>query len=539
MLTTEPSFERRAINRVTFGARDSDVAYAESVGWNAWVNEQLNPPPGDDPALAQYLTVQTIPIKYQGKGSVNGGWQAVDEVRPLNYLNASTEDLLKVVIGVNQQTVAPQEEFRIQQEVAAASWIRAAHAKYQLREFMVDFWNNHFNVGRDEDRFASAALPVYDREAIRPYALGNFHDMLLANAKSASMQIYLDNFVSSATTPNENYARELLELHTMGKNYYLGVAGSASALEELAAQGTGTQSPGFTDEDVIEVSKALSGWTIEFGQRVSPSYALPVTGKFIFNLQQHNTTAGKFMGVDLSVMGGISQGEKVIEIAANHKGTAEFICTKLVRRIFGDPMPSAVVARAVDAWNANATSPNQIREVMRAILLDGDEIGSMAAQKIRRPFERVVALFRTTDTQVNASAVWSYAVYGMKDGVNAWPAPNGRPDVDGFWLSTSASLTTWNLLIGLLFNPTVTTSLLGQTPASIATATEGIEYWLERMIGSEIAPESMNALVADQAGSQGAFSILGLAPTTPDATKEILLRRFVGLIATTREFSYR
>ncbi|MDX2223048.1 MAG: DUF1800 domain-containing protein [Rhodospirillaceae bacterium] len=537
MLPAQSSFERIALNRATFGARDTDVAYAQQIGWGNWVMEQVNAPPGDDPSLASYLASQTMRITYGARDDATAKWPAVDEMRPLNYLTAPVEQLWDLVSKVGG-TVAPQEEARIMQELMAATWIRAVHARYQLREVLVDFWHNHFNVGRNDDQYATAALPDYDRNVIRPHVFGNFAKMVEANAKSTAMQVYLDNFISAASTPNENYARELLELHTMGRPSYLGVAGSAAKLAEYAAQGVGVNSPGFTDEDILQASRALSGWTLEAGQRVPGGGRVPFTGKFIYRPEQHNTQAGQFMGVNLAPYSGMAQGQKVIEIAARHVATATFVCTKLVRRLFGDPVPAAVVDRAVAAWIKNQESEDQLRFVVLAILMDGPEIGALPPQKLRRPFERLTALLRTTNTTVRADVLWNFLLFGMGDGAYVWPTPDGRPDDDAFWLSTSASLTTWNISLGLLANRAVTATLSDQTPTQIASATEGVEYWLSRMIGTQIAPSAMTALVNDQASAVGAFSPMLIAASAGN-TRETALRRLAGLIATTREFSYR
>ena len=219
------------------------------------------------------------------------GWEAVDEDRPLNYLDADTSTLWNVTLAAVTQQGPWEEVGRIQQEISAASWIRASQAEFQIREFMVDFWNNHFNVSRDDDEFGAATLPVYDRDVIRPHVFGNFREMLEANATSTAMLQYLDNAGSTAALPNENYARELLELHTMGENAYLGVDPDIGSPVPLI----GVNAPGFTDDDVIEASRALSGWTLQFNQRHPTLGPLPNTGEFVYNPYQHNNEASFFL----------------------------------------------------------------------------------------------------------------------------------------------------------------------------------------------------------------------------------------------------
>jgi len=178
-----------------------------------------------------------------------------------------------------------------------------------------------------------------------------------------------------------------------------------------------------------------------------------------------------------------------------------------------------------------------LKKVMEAILLDGDEIGTGPQVKIRRPYERLIAMMRTTDTVVNATRSMTSMLDALKDGLFAWPAPNGRPDVNGYWLNTGAMLTTWNLSLNLLRQPEFQTSLYDQTPLEDAgSATRVVEYWVDRMVGYELRPETMDALVLDQSGPHGVPSMLKSKNTT---AIENSFHRLVLLITMTEEFSYR
>ncbi len=532
MLPAKPKDLQLALNRITFGARDFDVQSVESLGWATWVDAQIQPPDGDEPALDAHIKAQTMPIKYSAANPMsNGTWEAVDEDRPLLYLDADIETLWQVAKQAGK-TISFQERFRVQQELAAATWIRNAHSQYQLREFMADFWHNHFNIGKAENQLATTLLPAYDREAIRPHVFGNFRTMLEANATSPSMLMYLDNWVSNAETPNENYAREIMELHTLGEDAYLGVGGDGAV--ELASNGVAV---GFTDQDVIEASKALSGWTIEFGQRFG-GQAMPSTGKFTFNAFQHNTTASKVLGIDLSGLSGMAQGQKFLEIIATHPATATFICTKLCKRIFGDAPPQAAIDRATETWLANTEAPDQIGRVLQSILVDGDEIFTVPATKIRRPYERLMALSRTTYTTVNAATYMTLALDPLNDGLFAWQAPNGRPDVNGYWLAAGATLTTWNFLMTLPNLPEFSASFDAQTPTAAASSATGVvEYWVGRMLGFEPNAAVMNALIVDQAGPYGVPFQRNIPNNAENI--ELVYRRLVSLIATSEEFAYR
>ena len=534
MLPAKPTPYHVVLNRVTFGARDVDVQAVQSSGIEAWVNEQLNPPAGDDPDLDAFLKSQTMHIAYAASNPATTqppGWPAVNEDRPLNYIYADTPTLWNVATKVGS-VFSFSERFRIRQELAAATWIRNTHSRYQLREFMADFWHNHFNIGKNENELATALLPIYDREAIRPHVFGNFRQILGANATSSSMLIYLDNWVSTATTPNENYAREIMELHTLSDAAYLGTADPASV-----AKGSNGVAVGFTDQDVIQASRALSGWTVKVGQRFG-NIVQPSTGEFLYNAPQHNTQAGTILGVDVSALTApMAQGEKLLDVIAAHPATATFVCTKLCNRIFGDAPPQEVLDRAVSVWNQYLAAPDQIARVLRTILLDGDEIWSVPAAKVRRPYERLIALLRTTDTVVNAHPLMSSVFDSLNDTLFAWPAPDGRPDTNAYWLATGANIATWNLLLQVPYLPEIVTSLAAQTPESAtSSATALVDYWVGRLVGYQLSAAAMNTLVIDQAGAVG---VLNALKTNNAATIESAYRRLVSLIATTEEFTLR
>lgn len=479
LLPTTPSFERLALNRLTFGARDTDVASVQSTGLPTWLDGQLTAPTGDDATLDAHLKAQKFRIRYSaGPGSA---WAAVDEERPLNYIYATPLTLATLAKNVVDNKASPAEQARVAQEVMAATAIRNTHAKHQLREVLIDFWHNHFNVARAESGLVQCMTPIYDRDVIRVHALGNFRALLEAVAKSASMGFYLDNAESNARQPNENYARELMELNTVGIGAYLGVAATTS--------GTGVQigvnAPGYTDQDVIEASRALSGWTVEMGQRNGAGGFLPVTGNFVYNPNQHNRNAGKFFGMDLSLFtANMQQGQLVLDTLAYHASTADFVCRKLCVRLFGDNPPAAFVARAKTAWLANTQAPDQIKKVIQAIVLEGPEIGAGPAVKVRRPWERVIAMLRTSEATVNASSQVLNWVLALGDILFVWPEPDGRPDDNAYWLSSMATLGSWNILLQVPNQTGIAADYFAQTPTdALTSATMIAEHWIERMVG--------------------------------------------------------
>ncbi len=531
-----PTQNRIALNRLTFGARDLEERNVSFTGLQSWLEDQLTPPPGDDFDMATHLAAQTMRITYAASdpASTRGSWPAVDEMRPFNYLNLPVPDLWNINRNASSQAISGTERTRVRQELLSATWMRNTHSRYQLREFMVDFWHNHFNISKNEAEPATVLLPVFDRVAIRPNVFGNFRTLLEATATAGSMLIYLDNYLSTSTTPNENYAREIMELHTLGGEAYYGV-GDVTPAPRLP---DGTPA-GFTDQDVIQGSRALSGWTLQTGQRTTGNQPLPNTGEFIYNPTQHNTRATTVLGRNLAnLVGDMAQGRAMLDTIATHPATARYVCGRLIRRIFGDSIPLAAYDRAVAAFRTYQNAPDQIAQVLRAIVMHGDDIYAHPVAKVRRPYERIIALLRTTDSILTAGTTATTALDRLTDGLFAWPAPDGRPDVNSYWLATGANQATWNLLFQVPNWREVQTSLTAQTPLAAATSpTATVEYWVQRMIGDRLSNENMNVLIGDQAGANGAPTAIQARRSA--ATIENNYRRLISLIATTEAFTLR
>ncbi len=535
MLSSNASFETNALNRITFGARAQEIARAQAIGWSAWVEEQLNPPAGDDPDVAVHISQLAMRIKYAGQAPFGNipGWEPVDQTRRLTTLSLDNAGLWDIARR-SDVSLAPNERYRIQQEMNAVTWVRNVHSRYQVREFMSDFWNNHFTIGRQECIYGTASLPLYDTQVIRPRVFGNFRDLLGAVARSPSMLRFLNNSESTADHPNENYARELLELHTLGGPAYLGLTAPASlgTVDVVGRQ----VAAGFTDQDIIQASRALSGWTLEQGQ-AGPNGILPFTGNFIFNPLQHNTRAGQFMGVDLSRLSGMAQGELILDIVAHHPATADFMVRKIARRIFGDNPPEGAIHGAKGVWLTTRDRPDQIKQVMRAFTISSAEQMGLPPTKVRRPYERLMAFLRTTDTVINAyDGAW-LMFSGLGDGMFVWATPEGRPDIDVQWQTAAANLETWNTLLQIMNTPSLRTTMFNQTPVEYATsAIQIVEYWVGRMVGRALRPAAMQALITEALTPIG---VVAAYRSSGVANIENALRRLTSLIAISPEFGMR
>src|SRR5882724_6031996 len=358
-------------------------------------------------------------------------------------------------------------------ELQMSRILRAIYSERQLQEVMVDFWTNHFNVyaAKGADRWL---LTSYDRDTIRPHTLGKFYDLLLADAQSPAMLFYLDNFLSvspnaqpaqqrpgAARGPlanlrmsnnpqdqrpqqqqqrrgiNENYARELMELHT------LGVDG------------------GYTQKDVQEVARCFTGWTI-IAPRGAGAAAQAIMngpmaemartkpGTFIFRPGVHDNGEKMVLGHKIPAGGGAKDGLMVLDILAHHPATAKFIATKLVRHFVSDDPPKALVDRVAATF---AKTDGDIRETLKAIFFS-PEFNSQEAYraKIKRPFELVVSAVRTLEGDTNGGPQLHQWIARMGQPLYGFQTPNGYSDTAESWVNTGGLLERMNFGLALASN---------------------------------------------------------------------------------------
>jgi uncharacterized protein (DUF1800 family) len=292
-------------------------------------------------------------------------------------------------------------------DLQAAHIGRAVWSKRQLFEVMVDFWSNHFNVAASADD-ARVTRPDYDRTVIREYALDRFEDMLVASANHPAMLSYLNLSDSTGTNPNENYARELLELHTVGVD------------------------GGYTENDIKQAALLLSGMTLDYK-----------TKQVAFNPKRHYVGAVKVMGFshpnDVAAQGPVAARE-LYEYLAFHPSTAKFLATKLARRFVSDTPPASLVADLAAVYLNNDT---QIVPVLKA-LFASPEFAASAGQKLRRPMEhlaavaRAVGLGKPSDTSTLHETIWMLNASGHMP--FEWPTPDGYADVAAAWQSAGQAI---------------------------------------------------------------------------------------------------
>ncbi len=324
-------------------------------------------------------------------------------------------------------TAGPQQV--VARDLAEGKLLRAIYSNRQLEEVLTDFWFNHFNVYLDKgaDRFL---VTEYERDVIRPHILGKFRDLLEATAKSPAMLFYLDNWQSVAPPAqtgrntararrglNENYGRELLELHT------LGVDG------------------GYTQKDVTEVARCFTGWTIDRPQ---------MGGKFLFNPKMHDEGEKTVLGVTIPPGGGIEDGERVLDIVAHSPATARFISRKLAIRFVADNPPASLVDRMAQRF---LETNGDLREVMRT-MLDSKEFWSVGAyrSKMKSPLEMVASAVRAVNGDVDYAAALVNQVAQLGEPLYRKQEPTGYSNSSQEWVNSAGLLARMNFALNLASN---------------------------------------------------------------------------------------
>lgn len=389
------------LNRLTFGARPGDVDRMRAVELTTWLDQQLHPSRIDDHAAEAMLPPLGEPP------------DSADPKELRRFARRQVETL------------------------SSAKLLRAMYSERQLQEVLVDFWFNHFNVYAAKGRTAEY-LPEYERDVIRPHVFDRFRELLEADAKSAAMLFYLDNWLSAdpkaaerladlkgrrrvgrvATRPappkankrtrglNENYGRELLELHT------LGVDG------------------GYTQQDVINVARAFTGWTIDRG------------GNFRFVPALHDTGEKVVLGHTIKAGGGIDDGEQVLDIVASHPATAHHIAFELAQRLVADEPPPALVERAAARFHE---TNGDLREVVKAIVTSPEFLSpAVRNAKFKTPFELVVSAVRTTGASVSDARAFVQMLQQLGEPLYMCQPPTGYHDTADAWVSAGGLVTRMN-----------------------------------------------------------------------------------------------
>jgi uncharacterized protein (DUF1800 family) len=440
MTTLGEDAARRLLSRAGYGPRANLLAQAARQTRGEWLDAQLALP-AESPVVASALAAHTMPIRYVA----GPGEQMVDEQRPMFALAMTPEQ--RWAMTNNRSPIAWPERDRPRIELSAATLLRKVLAPDQLRERAIEFWHDHFSVAAQASLPVSVSLPDHDTR-IRAHALGNFAQMLEAMASSPAMLAYLNNNSSRAGAPNENFARELLELHTLGAAAYHPAARSWRDVPG-AVQG---RPAGYFDGDVWEAARAFTGWTIAGGQRVDAGQTLPSAGTFAYVERWHDGYQKRVLAQEFTPFApALADGRRVISLLATHPATARHLCAKLARFFLGDGAPPAAAARAEAAFTRHRDAPDQIARTLRA-LLDGPEITDPALGRVRRPLDIAAAAARALDVPLAPQAPLLAEMGRAGQTLFGWPSPDGQTLDAAHYLGGGALRARWILLLGLAQN---------------------------------------------------------------------------------------
>jgi uncharacterized protein (DUF1800 family) len=471
---------QQVLNRLTFGPRPGDVEKVRAMGIESWIDQQLHPERIDDSradaVVASYAALNAPTRDVVRDFTMVQQLQRRVKAADANDTSANKAATRREVLAQNPQLAgAVRQSQQLVGQIQSAQLARAVGSERQLNEVMVDFWENHFSVfaGKGQTRLF---LADYDRDVIRPHALGKFRDLLGAVAKSPAMLFFLDNWQSAAdsahptlaqggangrvgrgrigvlagrgrigagqqlppavrerlqnATPeerqqilqrvqqrarrglNENYARELMELHT------LGVDG------------------GYTQKDVQEVARALTGWT--FNRQ---------TGEFVFNPNIHDAGEKVILGQKFPAGHGQDEGERVLDMLARSPATAHFITTKLARHFVSDEPPKALVDRCANTFSK---TDGDIRETMRCVITSPEFFSRAAYRaKVKTPFELVASALRAVGAQPDTTPRTAQIVARLGQPIFGRQTPDGWPDHGDAWMNTGAILNRINFGLSL------------------------------------------------------------------------------------------
>jgi len=419
----------RLLDRFSFGAKPGQVEAVVNMGLENWLEQQFaanQPNEGLNKRLAAFkslsLTNDTIVNTYLNAGQVIRLATRKGIIHKDSIKGDQKEYREQVRVIMEQEGYKPIQE--LHRELVNQKVLSAAYSNNQLQEVLTDFWFNHFNVSVTKNQ-CQQYVYTYERDAIRPNVMGRFKDLLLATAQHPAMLEYLDNAssVSIKNNPranmaaprnarglNENYAREVMELHT------LGVDG------------------GYTQADVTTVAKALTGWSV-------------MQGNFIFRPRQHDNEAKTILNKNFPANGGYQEGVDVLTMLAEHPSTAKFICTKLATRFVSDTPSAALIKNMVKTFQS---TDGNIKAVLRTMVYDpAFWKKSVSHEKIKSPFEMVISAVRATNAQIIQPFQLFNWCTKMGQRFYYYQAPTGFPDRASNWINTGALLNRMNF--GLAF----------------------------------------------------------------------------------------
>ncbi|MCC7117772.1 MAG: DUF1800 family protein [Anaerolineales bacterium] len=472
------------LNRLAFGPRPGDVETFNALGatdearLQAYLQQQLNPETLDD---------SEFEARYAQAG--------------FETLHKSLEELYADHVANNPYDTNDDAYwdwyYKPAYELVDATFLRAVYSKKQLAETLADFWHNHFNIYLGQDD-GVPLIVSYNRDALRANFFGNFRQLLEAVATHPAMLYYLNQNNSSDAGPNENFARELFELHTLGAENYLGVRDPNTV--EKDANGIAV---GYVDNDVYEAARCLTGWRVDddLGEWED---GVEKTGRFIYYKPWHDRfnklVLGKYIPADQEDQ---RDGRDVLDLLADHPGTARFIARKLCRRFISDTPPDSVTQAVANAFTENRNAPDQLKRVYET-LFNSPEFRQTFGQKIKRPLEAAISMMRALNSEfIRAPSGIPWMIGLMGQPLFERRSPDGYPDIKEYWANSMSLLFRWNFAVGLSENwlddeeqnRTVRTDLFSQTPAELRTAEALADFWIPRLLNQPVSNADREALI--------------------------------------------
>lgn len=548
-----PNLTHRVLSKMAFGPSRSDVDHIASLTGGSEMNRVLN-----------YIDEQLEPQNINDSvvdGMLTQGFET---------LNKTQQQFFQEHQHIPGGEDIPWEvHIQPGRETSYAAFIRATHSKRQLKEMLADFWHNHFNVYLDGDNIQPMFVH-YDRDVIRPNVLGNFREMLYQVTRSNCMLSYLGNAVNEQSAPNENFARELLELHTISaKNYY-----GHMNWDDVPTDGQGRRQ-GYVEADVLELARALTGWSYDGAnwREYQYLYEVPVDisqapkGLFMFRPDWHDEGVKRVMGTDFYFDSNNPQKDvnDILDMLAEHPATAEFLATKLCRRFIADNPPQAIIDQVAASLHNNWQANDQIKQAME-VLLKSPEFLNTWGEKIKRPFEKTIAVMRQIEYSFpfnprEEHSGWHH--WGFQDSGQppfGWTSPNGYPDTKAHWLGASSNMSTWKYIQWisrfryevnenetLPWNNIQAITAAGIPNANDRTANNIVDFWYQKACG--FAPDAATQNKLAEFMSYQDFR--NPTPSDPDvpidiyavdnwpAYNEERLYAVVSTLFLTAEFSYR
>ncbi|MFK7802414.1 MAG: DUF1800 domain-containing protein [Anaerolineae bacterium] len=521
-----PSVSVIALNRMGFGPQPGDIADFNALGadddarLNAYIEQQLNPDSITDTAYNARLATANYTTLSKTRTEL---W--TEHRRSSEY----------------------SERIKPIAELEKATFLRATYSKKQFQELICDFWTNHFNIYGIDSSLGPMVVDLVEN-TLRPNLFGNFREMLEGTTRNGAMLVYLDNFISTSAGANENYARELFELHTMGsENYYGTVSQNSVPTDENGLP------VGYVDIDVYESSRAFTGWSLSYNIYDGDDD----TGVFKYRNDDHDRhqkfVLGELIPPDQAAE---KDGLDVLDRVAYHPATARYICRKLCKRLISDTPPDDVVLAAADIFYEKRFESDQLRHVYRYIL-QSDAFRTTWGQKVKRPFEVAVSFLRATDFNITLrldhNATNNFIGYYNDTGQRlfAWGPPDGYPDFKEAWTSSAPRVYCWRLINYMISRATddedagiVTpdeaanyyVDTIGQTPASKRAAEEIADHWINQILGRPMDAEDRQEIIDFM--SQGYNEDYDLPLNTNRDTQE-RLRMMVALICCAPDFYWK